>query len=283
MRRAAAVLVILAFPAGLLAGEVTLARKAPAVGSVRTVTQSSDTEIKLVVSMEGKTVQTSAQKESKTVKRVEEVLVVKDGAPVKVKVSFPEASSMLKPPDGGEVTKVPAHRGKTYLAEAGEKGISVTYADGGQPPPAEVEAVRESCGSLGKVDPLSKFFDGRKLVPGEKIDCPKEVTDQIFAGGGGGPVKVETFSFVFREMREVDGAQCAALDTSLVMSGKPSPDLSMKMTFKGEVLIRADCMPVGMALEGKVEMSGGNPKANVVLSGSGPAKITIKAEYAKPK
>ena len=283
MRQAAALLAIMTLPAGLFAGEVTLTRKAPAVGSVRTVTQVSETEIKVVVSVDGKEVQSSTQKEAKSVKRVEEVLAVRDGAPTKVKISFPQVSSTLKPPDGAEVTKVPAHRGKTYLAEAGGKEVSVTYADGGEPAEAEVEAVRESCRSLGKLDPLSKFFDGRKLVPGKKIECPEEVTDQIFGAEGDDAVKVETFSFVFREVKKIGGADCAVLDTALVMGGKPSPGMSMKMTFKGEVLIRTDCMPVGMELAGTVELSGGDPKANVVMSGKGPAKISIRAEYAAAK
>ena len=183
--------------------------------------------------------------------------------------------------------------GKTYsvlraASEATNAKLEITDEKKAEPPAAEIKTVtrdlRQAYASAARFASLLKDV---ALTPGQKIDVPDEVKDELAGGTGPGGMQAEAYNLTFKEMREnkKENRQEAVFTLEMKLA-KAEPAFKMSVEMKGELVYRRlDGAPLSITLNGPVTISGaqGDGETRTQLSGGGTLKVEVVTEYSAAK
>jgi hypothetical protein len=263
------------------AEEITFKYQPSKTGDIQTKKQEFQSTMKVTIKADGAVVNTLDQKQGKAEERKTTVLATDGENMSKVKIQY--ISSTMTPP--GKVESVPLpNSGKTYLAEMKDGVVSITDAAGKAVEDAgESRLVTKDANSVMKPDKFSKFFNGKVLKPGDKVDIPDELARELI-GSEDRPGKVEKMSLVLKEIKAGSSGKQGVFDFEMTMSTDVNVNMKMSMFVKGDTVVAADtCWPVSMNLSGPLTMKGGGLQdgKKMELDGTGDMTMKIEASYGK--
>lgn len=262
-----------------LAQEVTFRRQATQVGDQSRQQMDCDLDLEMSIQQGGNLVQSQRQKLQRLQQRTMTILEATDAGPHKAAVKYEQSSIALTSDELNHRSAQPVS-GKTYHIERTDDALQITYPDGTQPPEEEVVVVQQSMSSFGLPNPLSKFFDGRRVRVGEELELPTELARDLlgFANTQG---NVSAFSLKLSEVRP--GPSPLAIFT-IKMVAKDPEHSRVSMTLTGRMLMEANtCRARVVEMNGPVAVSEvhGPPEAQYEVHSQGEIKVAVKASYRR--
>lgn len=269
---------VLSFP-GLAFSETVMFRYSPPeAGTVILESNNLSMNQNITIKVNGEVVQSMSIENLKLDIVRKTILEVRDGAPAKVKVHYITSNEEQNSSPGEKQKVVQPIEGKTYVIEMTDEGITVVDENGQTPNENETALVRREFNYIGKIDPMSKFLDGKQFSVGQTVDIPGEVARSIFDDPKD---EIKTFSLSLRELTEINGENCGRFDVVLELRGAPEQGMKLSMDLKGEALLGvATTWPLMMDLKGEVRMEAEEPEQDMEIFGSGPVAVTMKMDYS---
>lgn len=191
-------------------------------------------------------------------------------------VTYRKASRTV---NGGEAESEPVV-GKTYHCQREGEALKVTTPTGTLPPMGEYQIVAQNMETLGIENPLTKFFHGRTVRVGEKIDLPVELATRIL-GFEEQLGKATRFTLTLTEIREIQGRRCAVFKTQIAASNAKNGQMGLLVEGPLVMQVKA-CRAVSAEYTGPIGMSEtravpGGP--TLQITGTGQLKVAIRTRY----
>jgi hypothetical protein len=123
----------------------------------------------------------STKQLDRTQRRHLEILEREDAREPRAKVAFERSDQCQKASGGAEHNQREPVTGKTYLVVRRGEELLVSDLRGRPAPTEECDIVKASMEGFGRANPLSEFMNDRTLTPGETLQIPNEVGEQIFS------------------------------------------------------------------------------------------------------
>ena len=269
---------------------VSFARRATRVGDE--IEQELGLELRMTMTMRqanelvGKS-QTTVRTNQKRVLTTTEV---DHGRIVAVRLQYPMATkqeSIVEGTETNEPTLSPQPvQGKTYICrrDSGENGeLIVTDEAGNRPPTDEYEIVAQQMQMVGRPNPLAKFFAGRTVAVGEKIELPNAVASQVFNLGDKFG-KVSRFTLTLKKVQTEGGVKCAVFQADVEAFANAASQ--MRLEVEGPLVIDvATCRAQKIRLLGPIGMSEtrGSYSTAYQVIGTGKLQMSIASTYRDAK
>lgn len=283
-------LLLLCLPATALAQPVSFTHLQPAPGVVKSTAEAMYFSLTMSGSVEGTTLFNLDQRSEESTQRVETIRAWSSSRrDVDVTYGVVQEAEVSGAPEPGRTLATSPVSGRSYAVRWSKKqGLSATGLDGGAVSPEEMSQIEGDFDDLGEDDAFSTFLAGQSFQPGQRLDVPKEVYDDLFDGDDG--LAVDAFVLTLRETSVVLGVDVAVFDVAMTMSGNPGgddgPPLAMTMPLAGRFLVRiADAWPVLLDLsgpltaKGSAELDGG---ITMDMIGTGRMGVKIEGRYGAP-
>lgn len=258
---------------GLQAQEIRFSCKPMAEGTTRIETQDSHTVMNIVINIQGQVAYELEQKQSQTRKKEETVLKTTKDNVSKVQVLYAEAMNKQGNSITGEQLQIDVVKGKTYIVECKEGELLVTGPQGEKIDDNEFSLVKEDYQRLGKPEPVAQFFHGKTLAIGQKVMVPEEAAVELFRGQQEN-LRVEEFSFIFRETSKQGKMPCGVFDTVLKMAGD-SDGIAIAVDLKGTTTVREDCRVISLDLKGMSTIHGEHESEDGKMEMAGKGEVVI--------
>jgi len=251
--------------------------------------QQADFDLEVNVKMEqsGQVIDSSDQRVSRSQQCRITVLKtgVVDGLPVKTKVKLAFDSARQQAEIDGE-TKGPSTlpvEGNTYHAELVQGKLVITDTQGNVPSEREQQIVAATTQTLGKPNPLAKFFHGRSIAVGETVKMPPQLAKDLL-GFTGRLDATSRFEITLTGIQNYDGVPCALFETQLGSQGPAGDRFNVQMS--GRLLLQVGtCRTVWIELVGPVDVSEarGPEGGRFTVTTKGNVKMALQAKYSQPR
>ena len=183
---------------------------------------------------------------------------------------------------GGDPATEPVEGNAYFCKRDGEK-LRVVTPEGDLPPLDEFSIVAQNMETLGRDNPLAKFFAGRTVKVGETIAVPNELASQLL-GMQDQFGKAKRFTLTLREVKTIDSQPCALFQTEIEAGSQQTAGKGPQMgiSVSGTLVLQINaCRAVEAKLAGPIGMSesrnsGGN---NVQVTGLGNLRVAIRTKY----
>lgn len=170
--------------------------------------------------------------------------------------------------------------GKAYRCVRDGEQLRVTGADGSLPTMQEFEIVSKNMETLGRENPLTNYFDGRRVAVGERIDLPLELAGALL-GFEDKLAAAKRFSMTLVEVRDLDGRLCGVFKTTIEAGSGGGGQ--MGLIVDGTLVMQAEgCRAVSARLSGPIGMSetrSAGPGQRLLVSGVGKLRVAINTRY----
>ena len=193
----------------------------------------------------------------------------------KVRLTYSKAQSVDTSDPRKPQFQLQAVANKSYLVSRQGEELVVTDLDGKTPPADELRIVKSNMQSVGKSNPLTVFLRDRTVCVGETLEMPKELAAELLSGadGAGG---VQRVALQLREVRTVEGVQCAEFQV-MIEGGQGVQDAQ-----SGTLVVEtATCRSRRFDLDSTLataEQRG--PSGNTfTVSNRGKVRVAVKAAY----
>ncbi len=238
---------------------------------------SVDLELNSTIIQSGQIANQSTTSIRRRQERLIEALEVAQGGVRRAKVSFP-LSRIKSPVDSDPKTEVTQTvEGKSYLVTRNGQQLLITDTDGVLPPREQYEIVLSSIQTLGLPNPLAHFLTSRTIRLGDRLQLPKEVANRLM-GFGDQLGQVQRFELELKELRQIDGQNCALFDTNFnIVEGSDAPTT---IDVQGQVIIEtATCRTIAASFSGPLKMKAFD--ANNQYTAEGSLQVAIRSRYDK--
>lgn len=238
-------------------------------------------DLKMTIEQAGQVVGSNERGMQRVQQRQVTVLETGEHGASAVEVHFDQARQTLV--DGGQAAPAVNQpvAGKTYrVARRGEK-IEVTYADGSPPTDEERQIVTASMDALGRPNPIARFFDGRTLAVGERVELPLELARELL-GLDATLGQVTRIDMRLADVQSVHGAPCAVFDIGIAARSTDATTMTVEM--KGRLLLAVDsCRSVLADLSGPVTLAEGRGPAagHFTVQSAGTMRMAVESQYRR--
>jgi len=167
--------------------------------------------------------------------------------------------------------------GKTYIVARQGSDLVIADEQGAEPPDEERQIVARTLDSLGKPNPLGKFFDGRSIALGELVELPPEFTEKLLSGWDESLAKLP-LEVILMGTERIDGQLCAMFHTP--------PGAGKRNPVEGKMLIElATCRLAFLELRGPVARTErrGAPGEEFDVRHKGKLQIATHIEHRRVK
>lgn len=170
----------------------------------------------------------------------------------RVQITFAAAAqSVAQAGQEAVATPLPV-QGKTYIVSRLGDDLLIVDNTGHAPPPEEYAIVATATQTLGRPNPLAKFFNGRTIAVGERLELPPDLAKELL-GLGASVGDASKFTLVFRGTQQIEGVTWAEFDTAFEAQSRENSTLSMQM--KGRMVLNvATCRAKSLTFSGPVEI-----------------------------
>lgn len=247
-----------------------------------TVTQQVDFDLNLEMTLKQaeNVIDTAKRGIAQKQRRALTVLEADATGPTKIKIAFQVAQHGISE-DAQPQQLIPQPvLGKTYFVSRHGGRLQVSDEEGRTPPPDELALVTASTDTLGKPNPLARFFNNRIVAIGELLELPGPSARELL-GLGQEVGSVSKFSLTLLEAIEVDGRRCAVFATEF--SARSNLGTTMIMQVKGRVVMEIEtCRAIELQLNGPVSLAEARGPAEGELSveSRGQIRMALQADYA---
>ena len=172
--------------------------------------------------------------------------------------------------------------GKTYFVARVGSQLTIVDAQGQQPPPEELTIVKENMQALGKVNPIARFLNQRRLSIGQKVSLPKEFAQDLFNMKS--VEDVSRLEMTLIEVRRENAQACAVI--KVYLQSKSSANDGLAMQLQGQLLVEIDtCRTLKLHFSGPVGFikSGVLPGTGAIASGQGKLDLAMQTSYRTAK
>src|SRR4030095_8377742 len=129
----------------------------------------------------------------------------------------------------------------------------VTDQNGLKPENNEIDVVTDEYENLGKSDSFRQFFRSRTVQVGEPLQMPGVLAESMFTDASHRKIKVESASFILRNIRN----KIATFDSALKMQLNQAQKPRMKLNLTGATLVDSQTsQPVSSSLSGTMRITG---------------------------
>lgn len=283
-------LLLFCLPAMALAQPVSITHLQPTPGTVKSMTEAMYFSLTMAGSVEDTVIFNLDQRSEESSQRIETVRAWSpERREITVTYGVVQESEISLAPEPGQTLETSPVSGRSYSVVWTKKGgLKASPAGRGKVGAEEMAQIEGDFDDLGEDDSFSAFLAGRSFNPGERLDVPKHVFEDLFESDAG--LVVGAFSLTLRELSTVLGADVAVFDVAMTMTGDPGggdgPPLSLTMPLAGRFLVRtADAWPVLLDLsgpltaKGSAELDGG---ITMQMLGTGRMGVKIEGRYGAP-
>ena len=210
---------------------------------------------------------------------------VVDGAPVKTKIRLTYDSADQSQSQNDEPlqeAQLPV-AGKTYFASWENGKLLITDEQGNRPSDEEWAIVATATESLGKPNPIAKFFHGQTYQVGQELRMPPALAKDLL-GFSGRLDNATLLVLTFAQAVNVNGKRCAVFDTNL--DTKMTQGNTMNMQMRGRLVLEIDtCRAIQIDLAGPVKMAEAHGPADGQFSvnTAGNMKMALRANYTQQR
>ncbi len=248
-----------------------------AVGDEARETLRCAIELKTIRAVDGQVIDVGDQ----TALREEQTLVTRlataPGQTAKARLTYETSeqtskSRLLDP----QQTERPV-AGKTYIVVRQGDELIISDQQGKSPPAEERQIVARTLDSLGRPNPLGKFFDGRSIALGETVQLPPEFTEKLLSGWDESLAKLP-LEVILMGTAQLDGQLCAMFHTP--------PGAGKRNPVEGKMLIElATCRLAMLELRGPVARTErrGPPGEEFDVRHKGKLQIATHIEHIRVK
>jgi hypothetical protein len=199
----------------------------------------------------------------------------------KVQISYDAADQTISEMGKAKpAVKLPV-AGKTYIVERVKEKLVITDLAGNPVPEVEQAIVSNSTDTLGRPNPIARFFNGRVVKVGDRLRMPPALARELL-GFTGKLDNASKFELTFVDVRSIAGVNCAVFETYL--ETKMTQGTTMNMKMKGRLMLEIDtCRAVWIELDGPVQLAEahGPADAQFTVDTKGSVKMALRAEYPR--
>jgi len=211
------------------------------------------------------------------------ILEVAADGPIKAEVKYEQSVVELKSADQASQPNPQPVTGKTYHVVRHGAELTVTYPDGATPPAEELAIVTDNMSSFGLPNPITQFFEGRRVQVGETLELPTELARELL-GFAETADAVSKFQLKLAAVRPGRNGQppTATFDISLKADEAAQTGVSMNLT--GQLVMEVStCRSLSVSLAGPVVASElhGPEAAQYEVHTEGNIQVAVQANYRR--
>jgi hypothetical protein len=206
-----------------------------------------------------------------------------EGALVKTKVKLIYESadqSQSQNDEPAEEAPLPV-AGKTYFASLIDNKLVITDERGNRPSDEEWAIVATATETLGKSNPIAKFFDGKTYSVGQELRMPPQLAKDLL-GFSGRLDNASKLILTFTKVQMVGGKPCAVFDT--LLESTMTQGTTMKMQMQGKLMLEIEtCRAASIELAGPVKLAEAHGPADgqFTINTQGNMKMALRAGYTQ--
>jgi hypothetical protein len=205
-------------------------------------------------------------------------LRVDHGAPTRAKLTYGTASTRVQADETETIEATQPIAGNTYFIARRGAQLAVTDELGKPVTGEEEKLLRLHMETFGEPNPLAQFLDGKHINVGQSVDVPDEVARKLL-GLTGNSGKTDKLSLRLRDVKRIEGIDCAVFETLLRTHGQ---ETSMSLLTKGELVIEANsCRTRSIRLQGPIAISEthGPTEGRFVISTNGTLQVAVRTSF----
>lgn len=179
---------------------------------------------------------------------------------------------------GEEVPAPQLIEGRSYDCRREGEQLQIVCSDGTIPSPEEFRLVSESLDSLGRPNPIAKYFAGRTVTVGQKIALPPEVGAGLMSRDAVG--EVSRFEVTLKQVTNEDGVQVAQFDTLIETHENTQRQLGLVVTGRLALEV-ATCRTRTLDISGPIALAEttGGIGTPTQMHGTGKLRVALEASY----
>lgn len=208
---------------------------------------------------------------------------VVEGAQVKTKVRLIYDSadqSQAQNDEPAKAAQLPVS-GKTYFASREGDKLVITNDKGQRPTDEEWAIVATATDTLGRPNPIAKFFHGQTFSVGQELRMPPQLAKDLL-GFSGRLDNASKLILTFTQVQNVNGKVCAVFDT--LLESAMTQGSTMKMQMRGKLMLEIEtCRAVFIDLAGPVKLAEAHGPADgqFTVNTQGDMKMALRADYVR--
>lgn len=208
-----------------------------------------------------------------------------EGSPVKTKVRLTYDSAdqrQSQNDDPAQDVRLPV-AGKTYFASLVDDQLEITNERGERPSDEEWAIVATATDTLGRPNPIARFFHGQTFQVGQELRMPPQLAKELL-GFSGRLDNASKLILNFARVETIGGQPCAVFETLLETS--MTQGSKMKMQMRGQLILEIDaCRAVLIDLGGPVQMTEAHGPADgqFTVRTQGDMKMALRAGYSQAR
>lgn len=173
--------------------------------------------------------------------------------------------------------------GKAYHIHRQDGELVITYPDGTTPPAEELAIVQDNLATFGLPNPITEFFDGKRVQIGQTLDLPAPLARELlgFADTGN---SVSLFRMKLQEVLPAQSSRGRAARFAIEMEAEDPEQSGVMMKLRGQLTMEIDtCRSLEVQLTGPVSASETHgPEANTYeIHTEGAIQVAVQADYQR--
>jgi hypothetical protein len=180
---------------------------------------------------------------------------------------------------GEDIPAAQVIEGRSYDCRREGEQLHIVCSDGTIPGPEEFRLVSESLDSLGRPNPIAKYFAGRTVTIGQKIALPPEVGAGLMSRDAVG--EISRFEVTLKQVTSEDGVQVAQFDTLIETHENTQRQLGLVVT--GRLALEVDsCRTRTLDISGPIALAEttGGIGTPTQMHGTGKLRVALEASYS---